>query len=318
MTSSWPGATARRCGCATSAERSTGQKTVSWAPGRTASSGILLVVFKQPGANVIDTVERIKAALPHLEASIPPSIHVNVMMDRTLTIRASVEDVQFTLILSVVLVVMVIFLFLRSVWATIIPSVTVPVALICTFAAMYLLGYSLDNLSLMALTIAVGFVVDDAIVMLENIYRHIEDGMDADGGRAERGRRDRLHHPLDQLLAGRGVHSAAADGRHRRPSVPRVRDDDHHRGVALGVGLADADADDVLAVPAASSRGAQLGVSAGRGLLRCHDRRLSPHAGHCVELQFITLMVFLATVRDDRRICISSFPRASSRRRTPA
>jgi hydrophobe/amphiphile efflux-1 (HAE1) family protein len=145
---------------------------------QTGKRGILLVVFKQPGANVIDTVDKIKAALPQLEASIPPSIHVGVVMDRTLTIRASVADVQFTLILSIALVVMVIFLFLRSFWATIIPSVTVPVALICTFAVMYLLGYSIDNLSLMALTIAVGFVVDDAIVMLENIFRHIEDGME--------------------------------------------------------------------------------------------------------------------------------------------
>jgi multidrug efflux pump len=139
--------------------------------------GIILVIFKQPGANVIETVERIKAALPALQAAIPPSIHVSVVMDRTLTIRASVHDVQFTLMLSISLVVMVIFVFLRSVWATIIPSITVPVALICTFAVMYLLNYSLDNLSLMALTIAVGFVVDDAIVMLENIHRHIEDGM---------------------------------------------------------------------------------------------------------------------------------------------
>nr|WP_294528005.1 multidrug efflux RND transporter permease subunit [uncultured Rhodopila sp.] len=151
------------------------QLLAAWQNGK---RGILLVVFKQPGANVIDTVEKIKAALPHLEASIPPSIHVNVIMDRTLTIRASVADVQFTLILSIALVVMVIFLFLRSLWATIIPSITVPVALICTFAAMYLLGFSVDNLSLMALTIAVGFVVDDAIVMLENIFRHIEHGMD--------------------------------------------------------------------------------------------------------------------------------------------
>ncbi len=140
--------------------------------------GIILVVFKQPGANVIDTVDSIKAALPHLEASIPPSVKVDVIMDRTQTIRASVADVQFTLILSIALVVMVIFLFLRSMWATIIPSITVPVALICTFAAMFLLGFSIDNLSLMALTIAVGFVVDDAIVMLENIFRYIEEGMD--------------------------------------------------------------------------------------------------------------------------------------------
>ncbi len=151
------------------------QYLASWQNGK---RGIILIVFKQPGANVIDTVERIKAALPILEASIPPSVKVSVVMDRTLTIRASLSDVQFTLMLSIGLVVMVIFLFLRSFWATVIPSITVPVALICTFAVMYVLGYSLDNLSLMALTIAVGFVVDDAIVMLENIFRHIEDGMD--------------------------------------------------------------------------------------------------------------------------------------------
>jgi hydrophobe/amphiphile efflux-1 (HAE1) family protein len=139
--------------------------------------GILLIIFKQPGANVIDTVEHIKEALPRLEASIPPSIHVSTIMDRTQTIRASVHDVQFTLMLAVCLVVMVIFVFLRNVWATIIPSTTVPVALICTFGVMYLLNYSLDNLSLMALTLAVGFVIDDAIVMLENIFRHVEEGM---------------------------------------------------------------------------------------------------------------------------------------------
>jgi hydrophobe/amphiphile efflux-1 (HAE1) family protein len=139
--------------------------------------GVMLMIFKQPGANVIETVERIKSALPRLQAAIPPSISVRTIVDRTLTIRASVHEVQFTLMLSIGLVVMVIFLFLRNVWATIIPSITVPVSLICTFAVMYLMDYSLDNLSLMALTIAVGFVVDDAIVMLENIFRYIEDGM---------------------------------------------------------------------------------------------------------------------------------------------
>jgi hydrophobe/amphiphile efflux-1 (HAE1) family protein len=150
------------------------QYLASWQDGK---QGIILIVFKQPGANVIETVDRIKAKLPQLESSIPPSIKISVIMDRTLTIRASLADVQFTLMLSIGLVVMVIFLFLRSFWATVIPSITVPVALICTFAVMYMLNYSLDNLSLMALTIAVGFVVDDAIVMLENIFRHIEDGM---------------------------------------------------------------------------------------------------------------------------------------------
>jgi hydrophobe/amphiphile efflux-1 (HAE1) family protein len=147
---------------------------LSWQNGH---KGLLLVVYKQPGANVIATVERVKAALPRLEADIPPTIHVRTIVDRTQTIRASVNDVQFTLGLSIALVVLVIFLFLRSLWATIIPSVTVPLALVGTFGMMYLLGFSLDNLSLMGMTIAVGFVVDDAIVMLENIYRHIEDGM---------------------------------------------------------------------------------------------------------------------------------------------
>jgi hydrophobe/amphiphile efflux-1 (HAE1) family protein len=146
----------------------------AWQKGK---RGIVMLVYKQPGANVIETVERIKATLPRLEASVPPSMRIEVVMDRTQTIRASLHEVQFTLVLAVALVVMVIFLFLRNLWATIIPSVTVPVALICTFAVMWLLDYSLDNLSLMALTIAVGFVVDDAIVMLENIYRHIERGV---------------------------------------------------------------------------------------------------------------------------------------------
>jgi len=146
-----------------------------WAADKRA---VLLVIYKLPGANVIDTVERIKRAVPVLQAAIPPSVKVQVLVDRTLTIRASVSDVQFTLILSVVLVVLVIFLFLRNFWATLIPSVTVPVALVGTFGAMYILDYSLDNLSLMALTIAVGFVIDDAIVMLENIYRHLEEGME--------------------------------------------------------------------------------------------------------------------------------------------
>jgi hydrophobe/amphiphile efflux-1 (HAE1) family protein len=139
--------------------------------------GEQLIIFKQPEANIIATVDAIQAALPKLIASIPPSVHVTTVLDRTQTIRASVHDVQFTLMLSIGLVVMVIFIFLRSVWATIIPSITVPLALVGTFAVMFMFNYSLDNLSLMALTIAVGFVVDDAIVMLENIHRHIEDGM---------------------------------------------------------------------------------------------------------------------------------------------
>src|SRR6185503_444749 len=129
------------------------------------------------GANVIETVSRIKAMMPVLQASIPAAVKVNVISDRTQTIRASVADVQFTLLLTVALVVMVIFLFLRNFWATVIPAVTVPLALIGTFAVLYELGYSLDNLSLMALSIAVGFVVDDAVVVIENIVRYLEKGM---------------------------------------------------------------------------------------------------------------------------------------------
>jgi hydrophobe/amphiphile efflux-1 (HAE1) family protein len=149
-------------------------KLAAWSNGQPS---ILLIISKQPGANVVDTVDRIKALLPRLTAAIPPSIKVDVASDRTQTIRASLADVQFTLMLTIALVVMVVFLFLRTLWATVIPSVTVPLALLGTLALMYALGYTLDNLSLMALTIAVGFVVDDAIVMIENIQRHIEDGM---------------------------------------------------------------------------------------------------------------------------------------------
>jgi HAE1 family hydrophobic/amphiphilic exporter-1/multidrug efflux pump len=138
---------------------------------------IQLFIFKQPGVNVLDAVARVKAKLPQLRAAIPPSVDVSILNDRTQTIRASVRDVQITMSITVALVVLVIFLFLRSFWATVIPSVAVPMSLVGTCSLMYLIGYSLDNLSLMALTIAVGFVVDDAIVMLENIYRHVEEGM---------------------------------------------------------------------------------------------------------------------------------------------
>ncbi|HYZ23520.1 MAG TPA: efflux RND transporter permease subunit, partial [Rhodopila sp.] len=138
--------------------------------------GVVLAIQRLPGANVISTVQQIKALLPQLMSTLPPAIKATVISDRTTTIRASVADVQFTLLLTVGLVVGVIFIFLRSVWATVIPAIAVPVSIIGTFAVMYMLNYSLDNLSLMGLSIAVGFVVDDAIVMVENIARHIEMG----------------------------------------------------------------------------------------------------------------------------------------------
>ncbi|WP_298014074.1 efflux RND transporter permease subunit [uncultured Castellaniella sp.] len=161
-------------------------KQAAWAfagrgagPNDVAIDGRSLVVgvTKQPGANVIDTVARIRAEMPKLMAAMPASVHVSTLMDRTQNIQASVHEVEFTLILSIVLVVLVIFMFLRSLAGTLIASVTVPLALMGTFALMYLAGYSLDNLSLMALTISVGFIVDDAVVMLENIWRHVEEGM---------------------------------------------------------------------------------------------------------------------------------------------
>jgi len=148
-------------------------RTIGLANGKPA---ILLIVFRQPGANIIETVDRIRALLPQLQAEVPPTIKVTVNLDRTETIRTSVRDVEITLLISITLVILVVFAFLRSARSTFIPSVAVPVSLVGTFGAMYLLGYSIDNLSLMSLTIATGFVVDDAIVVIENITRHIEAG----------------------------------------------------------------------------------------------------------------------------------------------
>ena len=140
---------------------------------------VLIIVFRQPGANIIETVDRVTALMPYLQSSISPAISLTIAMDRTVTVRASVKDIEFTLVLSIILVILVVFAFLRTVRATIIPSIAVPLSLVGTFGGMYLLGYSLDNLSLMALAISTGFVVDDAIVVLENITRYVEQGMDA-------------------------------------------------------------------------------------------------------------------------------------------
>jgi multidrug efflux pump len=141
--------------------------------------GVLIVIFRQPGANIIDTVDRVRALMPYLQSSISPAIRLDIVLDRTITVRASVKDIETTLLISVILVILVVFAFLRTVQATIIPSIAVPLSLVGTFGVMYLLGYSLDNLSLMALAISTGFVVDDAIVVLENITRYVERGMDA-------------------------------------------------------------------------------------------------------------------------------------------
>ena len=136
-----------------------------------------VILYRQPGANIIDTVDRVKALLPELQASISPAISISVSVDRSTTIRASLREVEITLLIAVILVILVVLAFLRNLRATLIPAVAVPVSLIGTFAVMYLFGYSLDNLSLMSLTVATGFVVDDAIVVLENITRHLEAGL---------------------------------------------------------------------------------------------------------------------------------------------
>ena len=165
------------------------QQSVRQAGYLNGKPSVNLIIFRQPGANIITTVDAIKAALPSLQASIPAGMHIFTILDRTLTIRASVHDIEMTLVISVVLVILVVFLFLRNVPATLMPAVAVPVSLIGTCAVMYLCGFSLDNLSLMALAIASGFVVDDAIVVMENISRHLEDGHDADAGGAAGARR---------------------------------------------------------------------------------------------------------------------------------
>ena len=153
-----------------------GAENVKQAAWMNQTPAVIVNIQRQPGANIIKVVDRIKELLPKLKASLPAAVEVAILTDRTNTIRASVEDVQFELMLTVALVVMVMFLFLRTLSATVIPSVAVPLSMVGTFGVMYLLGYSLNNLSLMALTISTGFVVDDAIVMIENIVRYIEEG----------------------------------------------------------------------------------------------------------------------------------------------
>ena len=207
-------------------------KQAAWADGK---RGIFLVIYKQPGANVIATVEHDHGRAAAAQSGrMPPAIKIFTLSDRTQTIRASVRDVQFTLLLTIALVVTVIFIFLRSIWATIIPSVTVPLALLGACALMWFAGYSLDNLSLMALTISVGFVVDDAIVMLENITRYIEGGEDPLAAALKGSREIGIHHRLDQHVADCRADPVASDGRHHRPAVPRIRgnavDDDRRFG----------------------------------------------------------------------------------------
>src|SRR5579884_810302 len=168
------GAAVRVSDVATVTDSLEDRRNIGIADGKPA---VLIQISKQPSANIIDTVNRVLDLLPLMRASIPPAIQLNVITDRTTTIRASIDDIEFTILISIGLVILVVFVFLRNVWATIIPSISVPLSLLGTFAVMYLLGYSVDNLSLMALAISTGFVVDDAIVVIENISRYLEKGL---------------------------------------------------------------------------------------------------------------------------------------------
>ena len=216
--------------------------------------GVILAIQKQPGTNAVEVADaRQGAAARRSASSCRPSVDLRRPSSTAPSpIRDSVDDVKFTLLLTLCLVVLVIFLFLRNVSATIIPSLALPISIVGTFAVMYLLDYSLDNLSLMALTLSVGFVVDDAIVMLENIVRHMEMGEKPMEAALERLEGDRLHDHLDDHLAGRGVHPDPVHGRHPRPAVPRVRGHDRRGDSGLGLRLAHADADALQPVPAAA------------------------------------------------------------------
>jgi len=222
-----------------------GTENVRLAAWMNEAPAVIVNVQRQPGANIIEVVDRVKKLLPALQSSLPGSVEVSILTDRTNTIRASVENVQFELMLTIVLVVVVIFLFLRTLEATIIPSVAVPLSLVGTFAAMYLLGYSLNNLTLMALTISTGFVVDDAIVMIENISRYIEAGKSPLCSRAQRGRTDWVHHFVPHALADRGVDSASIHGRHCGPAISRIRHHVEYHNSDLSRGVAHPDTDDV-------------------------------------------------------------------------
>ena len=222
-----------------------GVENVQQAAWMNDSPAVIINIQRQPGANIINVVNRIEALLPALKGSLPPGVKIDTLTDRTVTIRASVADVQFELMLTVVLVVMVIFVFLRNLRATVIPSVAVPLSLVGTFGVMYLLGYSLDNLSLMALTISTGFVVDDAIVMIENIDRYLEAGEIAVASGAEGLGADRIHDRVADGFVDRRADSAFVHGRYRWAVVPRICGDFERDDFDVGGGIAFADADDV-------------------------------------------------------------------------
>ncbi len=217
---------------------------------------MILAIQRQPGTNTVDVVDNIKQLLPEFRHELPPAISLETAADTSDSIRNSIHDVEFTLLLTICVVVMVIFLFLRNVSATLIPGAAVPFSILGTFAVMYLLGYSLNNLSLMALTLSVGFVVDDAIVMLENIVRHMEMGKTRMEAALAGLAGDRLHHHLDDAVAGGRLHSGAVHGGDCGTPVARVFG--HYRGghPDLRICVADADTHAGQPLPEIGARGA--------------------------------------------------------------
>ena len=214
---------------------------------------VILAVQRQPGTNTVDIVAGVKKILPQFKAILPPSVTMTEIYDRSALIRESVNDVKFTLLLAVCLVVLVIFLFLRNLSATVIPSIALPMSIIGTFAVMYLLNYTLDNLSLMALTLSVGFVVDDAIVMLENIVRHIEMGKGVMEAALKGSREIGFHDRFDDVFPDGCVHPGAFHGRDHRAAAARVLRGHHDGGSGFRVRVADAHADAVQPVPASAA-----------------------------------------------------------------
>ena len=236
------GAPVRLSDIATAIDSAENVKQAAW---MNTSPAVIVNIQRQPGSNIISVADRVKLLLKQLQSSLPAAVKVQVLTDRTETIRASVKDVQFELMLTIGLVVMVIFLFLRNLSATVIPSVAVPLSLVGTFGVMYLLGYSLNNLTLMALTISTGFVVDDAIVMIENIERYLEEGETPLEAALKGSRADRLHHRVADGFSDCRADSVAVHGRHRGSPVSRVRGHSGRNHSRLGRCVTDVDADDV-------------------------------------------------------------------------
>ena len=294
-------------------------KTASWFYTHKGSSrAIILAIQRQPGTNTIEVTDGVKNLLPLFRTELPPSVNMDILYDRSDTIRESYTDVKFTMVLTLGLVVMVIFLFLRNVSATIIPSLALPFSIIGTFAVMYLLDYSLDNLSMMALILSIGFVVDDAIVMLENIVRHMEMGEKPLMASLEGFARDRLHHRFDDAVAGGGVHPGAVHGRRAGPAVQGIRGHHLRRDSDLGRGFGDADADAVQPLPAVRARRASTAgstTSPSASSTACCASTTRRCSGRCATAP-LTMADLRRGAGRDRVHVRRRFPRASSRIRT--